>query len=384
MKMKFFVLVLVVIVLFGIIGTKARPVSRELSELEFVRVIGIDILDDELRLTTSVSANTQGEGLGATMLTVKAPTINKAAEEIQGYTNKYIFFGYIAQYIMGEETAREDIRPYIDYIERDLYTRLDTNFYIARDTTAFKVIRDVTSSLSERLDSLRKDEDILLVPHSITFREFLIQLSENGCAVIPTLELVQRQEGDQSTSMSSIESNGDNGKTMRSTGYAIFSDYKLVDFIENENLLGMNVLMGNSSVAALDVVGKDGSPVGLTIVANKVAYEPIFEDGELVKLLIKVQSSANVAEVQGGELNRELNFIRSQAEEKMETQMRNVLDLSQKLNADFLGLGKKIELEEAIKWQKMEKNWEEILPSLDIDIQVAVTLTRTYEIEEAF
>lgn len=59
---------------------------------------------------------------------------------MQGEGSSYLYFGHVGQLLLGEELARQGVEPALDYILRDVETRLDTALYLVRGGTAGKAI----------------------------------------------------------------------------------------------------------------------------------------------------------------------------------------------------------------------------------------------------
>ena len=56
-----------------------------------------------------------------------------------------------------------------------------------------------------------------------------------------------------------------------------------------------------------------------------------------------------------------------------------MLDLSQTLGADFLGLKKRAGLAAPWRWAALQEQWEEAFPDLDIQVSVKGTILRSYD-----
>lgn len=49
---------------------------------------------------------------------------------MQGEGSSYLYFGHVGQLLLGRGAARQGVEPALDYILRDVETRLDTALYL--------------------------------------------------------------------------------------------------------------------------------------------------------------------------------------------------------------------------------------------------------------
>ena len=82
---------------------------------------------------------------------------------MQGEGSSYLYFGHVGQLLLGEELARQGVEPALDYILRDVETRLDTALYLVRGGTAGKAITAAgeDGSAADRLEALAEDAGLL-------------------------------------------------------------------------------------------------------------------------------------------------------------------------------------------------------------------------------
>ena len=126
----------------------------------------------------------------ATVVSGQAGTISAAVLGMQGEGSSYLYFGHVGQLLLGEELARQGVEPALDYILRDVETRLDTALYLVRGGTAGKAITAAgeDGSAADRLEALAEDAGLLAGSMPRTVKDALSDLYAQGSALLPAVE----------------------------------------------------------------------------------------------------------------------------------------------------------------------------------------------------
>ena len=98
------------------------PYAREMGDMALLRTMGVDREGDGVSLTVSTGPRArglQGDREAALTLSARGDSLSAAALSLQGLSDSYVFFGYVDQLLLGEELAREDVRPVLDWFARD-------------------------------------------------------------------------------------------------------------------------------------------------------------------------------------------------------------------------------------------------------------------------
>ena len=121
-------------------GPGLLPYAREIEDMELMQTLGVDRAGEgQVEVTASSGSGDPAEG-AATVVSGQAGTISAAVLGMQGEGSSYLYFGHVGQLLLGEELARQGVEPALDYILRDVETRLDTALYLVRGGTAGKAI----------------------------------------------------------------------------------------------------------------------------------------------------------------------------------------------------------------------------------------------------
>lgn len=107
---------------------------------------------------------------------------------------------------------------------------------------------------------------------------------------------------------------------------------------------------------------------------------PVHDDGGVsIELTLHGEGEIQSFPAQGN-LALESEFIRSRerrAAESLRGRIESTLARSQEFNSDILGLGNLIYRKNYRLWNEIGEHWDEIFPTLVVDIEVHVNITRT-------
>ncbi|MGI5971816.1 MAG: Ger(x)C family spore germination C-terminal domain-containing protein [Oscillospiraceae bacterium] len=387
MKLRFLLAFLVVLFVYMSAKPVDIPVSRELSELQFVRVMGCDSEPDgTVTLSCSVSALSTDKQDKALMLRKNAPSLTEAALKIETFTENTIFFGFNDFMLLGEDAARSGLKQWLDYTERDMYQRLDTSLIVVKGGTAGSVVEAVAADgepLSPRLDSMEESFGSLPVPAHYSVREVLSQLERVGCAICQAVELAPPEKGDESTDREHPDGGGDKGKTMKPAGYAVFSEGRLAGFIDIDKLAAANILLDRKTIIPLTVDMPEGGRAALLMMKQETEYNPLYGKDELEKLSLDVELSLNLNELINVSIpfDKALAQIEEQVSEKIKDDIVGLLDKSQANGGDWFDLGHSVRYAKPYKWKYTD--WKAQFPDLPIEVNVKTIISRTFEINRS-
>lgn len=175
------------------------------------------------------------------------------------------------------------------------------------------------------------------------------------------------------------------GKTASSAGYAIIKGDKLCGYIDRENAIGANFLLNLVAVSNIVVNDREGNYVTLEITQGGTEIVPVWdEDGQLKGIDIYADVSASVHEVEDSDHGQgHADYITGQLEAAVSERMRSVLQASKRLRADFLGLGDRVEMADAVRFRRLDTPFDELLPGLEIRISVSGKLSHTNNLKDA-
>ncbi len=375
-------------------AAKFLPLRQEIDDLQLVQAIGIDKSESGSPMISIASQNLRGGGgqespesggegnagnsEKAIILTAEGKTVFDAVQNLQTHSDRTVFWGHSAFYLISEDAAKENIAKYIDFFTRDHELRINANVYIVKGMTAQELMEQINTTdyfILDKLDALSKNIKLLSISEEMKVSELMRFIDiHHGSARVPCLQLVHRQ-GTGNKQIPDIDS----------CGYAVISDLKLAGFINKDISRGVNLItnnVGSSIVTVKDLSDQDAS---LEIIQSKTEVIPYFVGDELKKITIETRVKSNLGEVQSQMKITEadsINYLEKQQSEILRKEIEAVIDQALKFKSDCLDICDKIRLKRPVKWHKIEKDWMEIVQKVEFDVQVKSVIERTYEIRD--
>ena len=326
-------------------GPGLLPYAREIEDMELMQTLGVDRAGEgQVEVTASSGSGDPAEG-AATVVSGQAGTISAAVLGMQGEGSSYLYFGHVGQLLLGEELARQGVKPALDYILRDVETRLDTALYLVRGGTA-----------ADRLEALAEDAGLLAGSMPRTVKDALSDLYAQGATFLPAVEA---------------------DEALTAAGYGILKGDSLAGWAEGDAALGVNLVLGQVDADVVELPLDGGGVAALRVVGARTSVRPVMDGGALTGLSLTCTLDANMAEgnvdLRTEEVHASLEAALAQVEE---ARIRSALELAQELDADYLGLLRRAAL--ARPWHK-EALEGASLGALELELHVTAKLQRSYD-----
>ena len=227
-------------------GPGLLPYAREIEDMELMQTLGVDRAGEgQVEVTASSGSGDPAEG-AATVVSGQAGTISAAVLGMQGEGSSYLYFGHVGQLLLGEELARQGVEPALDYILRDVETRLDTALYLVRGGTAGKAITAAgeDGSAADRLEALAEDAGLLAGSMPRTVKDALSDLYAQGATFLPAVEA---------------------DEALTAAGYGILKGDSLAGWAEGDAALGVNLVLGQVDADMVELPLDGGGVAALSV-----------------------------------------------------------------------------------------------------------------------
>lgn len=366
-----------VLVLSGCSGQGIFPYAREMGDMALLRTMGLDGTQTEVELTVSTGSRASGVGAekqDALVLSADGPSIGAASQRIQGMGDTFIYYGYVDQLLLGEERAALGIATVLDYLGRDAALGFGVQMWVVRGGTARQAIQGAgTEGVSGRLEQLRTDSETGAAAISRTAGELMTVLAQGGSTYLPALALSQTREGD----------GGEGGEqTLRSDGYAVLGQGRLVGFVRGEAALGLELLEGQLFGRTEQLRLSDGTQVTLSLKGAQVQCRPVFDEERLAGVELVCRVSARVIQTERPLKQEELESLQRQLERQAGEYAAHTLELAQHWNVDFLGLKRRVGAVQPSRWAQIQTQWDAAWRELELCVTVQGTVERSMGIME--
>lgn len=380
---------LLLVLLLTLSGCKLAFIGRtEMSRIEFIRAVGIDMISDKentVRLTIATQSVQSGGGGGGVqkkseVLFSEGKTVFEAIRNFWNFMDKRPFWGHLEYIVIGEEAARDGLLKYIDFFSRDPEVRLNAKVYVARGLKAEMVIKKGNTPdkfVFDRLEGLGENIWGQSISNKVDLMEIMYILDNPFLSLyIPCVELDKFSESQQSEN---------DGLDIILGGFAIFKGDKLVNHLNSKMGLGLNWLRNKIKSGVIIVKSPKGENISLEIIQSSTKLKPKIVDDKL-SMIIEVKMTSHVNEIRSSEnifTDKALEALEKEEQQVIKKEIESTIEFAQSHGLDFFGTAAEVFRKYPIKWEdNFEKNWEEIFPNMNFDVKVTSVIPRTYNIKE--
>ena len=351
-----------------------------------IQTLGFDRTSDGVRLSASSGSDSAGGGggggsesgakqsgsAGVARLAAEAPSFSLAEEKMQDYSAREdLFFAHTAYIAIGGASAKESLKPFLDYIERSTDLRLDIPLFVVTNGTASELVLGAGGETYDATSVLRSlERNIILRGDGVIFSaaEVVSSLDENGCALITAVKSVKADKAVKEAKAAELTAIPD--------GFAVIKNGRAVGSVPVDCAKGVNVLQNKVGPSSVKLrVGNDTATVQLDKCACRIT--PMFGGGVLAGLDVKITLSAALSETTGSVGVQELNRALADEVERWVTQ---VLDISRSLECDFLQLGKVLERKQPQRLHGASADLSERLRDIYYNVGVEAEVDRSFDV----
>lgn len=383
---------------------------RELERLLVIQTMGIDFAEEGVGI--SLASGAKSDGSSPVRLFSTGVSVTSAVAHILSYSQEQeLFLSHTSHVVLGEEAAQNGINGYLSYICRSPNLRTDIPLYIVKGGTAQEAVMQVgdgSKGISEVLEAVRANVDERGDSKAFSASDLLRDLERNGSGLVCAIECspsIQeggtKQEGGSGSSSGtdsaeSPDSTGGSGSgeekqekqalTAAAVGYGVIRGDRLCAYIDKEQAIGVGLLLNIVGISNIVVKDRYATPVTLELDQGSSEIKPVWaEDGSLEMLDIQIKAAANIAEIGGGGHFSEPDYedyLTAQLETAVSERVSSVIQLSKTLQADFLGLGNIVEMDDAEKYRALGGDFASLLPGLTVRISVSGQIKHTNDIRD--
>ncbi|MCG4583237.1 Ger(x)C family spore germination protein [Anaerosalibacter bizertensis] len=365
---------IIIIALMAIFLTGCWDVI-EINERIFVTAVGIDLNEDpnieNEYLVTYVYPNiasikdggSQKENKFVKSTVVETPF--EGSRELTTRLDKPLFFRHMKVIVIGEELLKkpDKIKEFFDGLGRDPRINRKVQIIVAQGKA-----KDVLSTKTEQelvvggyLNSMLKNKQLAARFSNRTFSDVMKDLQVSNVSMIP--RAVPKKD------------------EFKLSGSAIIKDYKLIGWLgETENSL-VALAKGDVISEIVNVPYKD--TVVSYVISNAICKKDVHTDNEDINVDINIFTEGYLQEYKyEGETNafdqEFLKTVEKRVKYKIEKDLEKIIgDIQNKYNADILCIGEHISKFEPDLWKEIEEDWDEIFPTLNINVHADVKIRRT-------
>lgn len=338
----------------------------------FVGNIGIDkaAVDDKLKVefTMPIVRKISGEGGqgggggGSTIASVStvSDSIHAAARQMSHRLSRRLFFEHTRVILIGEEAARDGIEGVVNFLSRNTEVNRRGRIMVVKGKAedALKVKNEYETLLAMYIANIFENWTFCSKFIEITIDDFMKSVySTQGNVLLPRLT-----PGKIDVSIG---------------GAAVIKNYKLVGWLDENETLGVNFVLGK--VRGGDLTFKqqgEDYPVVMSIVQISTKTE-LVEAGTYPKFKISPRIVADIVETPV-DMKIDASMIKSlekDLEEKVnQIILKGVKKLQKEFQVDLLGFGEYLYKYRPGIWEYYREDWENIFPHVEVVVDTKATI----------
>lgn len=323
---------------------------RAVEALLPAQVLGVDGNNNKVTLSCAVAPEESGDL--PMRIWADGNNIETALEHLQNYTpKKEPFFAHVQYILAGEATAKQGLRPLLDFLARSPTMRMNTPLLTIRNDCAKTAILEGGGEESDIIHIIQSLEQFLTVrgeSYLYTCRDIARALAEKGTALCCAVEI---------RSLENILAEEEHpGLTIVPTGYSIIQNGKLTGFLEGDAARGTSMALGHMALLAVElpsgvVVALDGCDFHWTPHWTDEHLDYVEADGLLRAVVSGLESDIDLLDPTiSAQLDQELADIATHW-------LRDAWNTTARLHADCLGLSEALQNSNPAAFDAMGDNW---------------------------
>ena len=392
-KIKILLYALLIFILLAW-NNKIVPKRLEISEIETVRVLGLDNNSEDVMMTIireneSSEDSSEGEQSGNSkqeVVSIISSNFSKAVKALQNYKSKSFAGGHVKYIIIGEDMAKNNFVDAIEFVAREVELRLTAQMYIAREMTANEIISSEGSSkekMADVLNNLNKNINAFGISKKQEVLDVLeLIVNKKKCDLIPTLMTADKNIYNKEWEIKSTEET-EAESTIEFAGYGIIKGAKLIDYLSLEESRGANFVNNSLDSTVITLGREEAKDISLDLISSDTEIKFLFDEEELMKIKVINKNRSNITQIvtENNVLDEELlRYLEQKQAEIIKNEIEMAVNKSQTLNADFLNFEGQLRLKHPYKYERIKDKWDEIFKEVPIEVSVESRVRRLYDV----
>lgn len=356
-----------IIILFAFLlcGCSHDMNRREIDEINFIHVMGIDYSKGEYTLTAIYSSGQgadpeKGQAGGEETSQGRGKTPYEAFENLRLKNKKSLSIANTGYFIIGDRAASKGIEICIDFLSHDETVKMESLIFIAKDVEASDFITESIESgqtVHEDLEAVEQKQEELVTRNDNTLVNILNDIENKMTSVLIPYLIAE-----------------DN--TFLLQGYAVFDELILVDYLDMDTSSGINFI--KDIIRAYPIYLDEG-------VALSISYSKSKLKSKIDKNQIKVEIYLNF-ETMIREINTNRNIFKAEALRNLTNKQNDyIIDILKKATnysiytgRDILQVSRLIQNQHSKRWGEYEEDWDSKVAEIQYEFQVKSQITKSF------
>ncbi|MBC7765600.1 MAG: Ger(x)C family spore germination protein [Hyphomonadaceae bacterium] len=361
---------------------------RDIDRITFPFVLGIDYDEQSQKLklyaqVSTLAAQAGGQSQGASkygVLEGEGKTLREAMSDLGDHAQQYISWKQLIAVIFTDKMAKHGLYNELDTMSR--MEQIHLNSYLILTTDDLKDLLGTSTVIETGLPS--NVIGVMLMSEqsthtkAFTMKEFIVSTLTNE--VEPVLPLLYIYRTEQSPQDKKIE--------IAYKGLGVFYDGKLVGWLDEEETGSFLFASGVNQQGTVTVPypEAESGEISVSELTTKVKETPILQ-GDTPGMTLKIDAIYDIYSYVGKkEIGMEaVKNINTIVSEHIKKHVEHLVHKTQnELKADIFGFGRKFYRKYPKYWKESEQHWDEIYPTIKVDVAVQAKLRDTGELGNSF
>ncbi len=358
--------------------------GREINTLNIATSIGIDKIDDGYLMTLQVLNPKQISSkivVNEPPVVIYTETGNDLFEIVRRVTEqspRKTYLSHLRTMVLGEDVARDGIEKILDLFTHDHEFRTDFGFFVAKGTTANKILNTITPmetvSGMAMFNSLSISEKTWAPVRSVKILDLVNDILLDGKnPVLPSVEIVN--EKSDSNSIDTLKTN-DTAK-LKIGGISVFNNDKLVGWLSEDESKGYNYITDNVKNTITHVNYDENT---------KVTFEFTGVESKMKAYMLNGQPAINLKLDIKASINAQTDYLdfsdKSVIKKLTEIGEKKVTDIcyasirkaKEDYKCDIFGFGEEIHKAYPKLWKNLKSDWNNEFVNLPVNIDVKLEI----------
>ena len=351
---------------------------QEVEELLVIQTMGLDRTESGVTLTLAAAGDSEGK---VARMEADGVSISAAMERIRDYSyeEEELFCPHIGRLLLGEKLCEDGLESTLAYICRSPELRLDMPLFVVRGGEAADAVMRVGSGDRGICDVMRMiEQDVKRRGESslTTAAQVLRDTARCGSCLICALELGSSSE---STEEPGAEDNAPASRSVAPMGYAIMREGRLCRYLTREQGVAVGFLKNKVGISNVELRDRLGNTAVLELNGGGTRIRPLWEGTTLRGIEVQCEARAGLLELGGRNALRgteDADYLTAQLETQLAAWLSGTLQAAKELKADYLCLAETLEQADPAAWQKLDREFIDLLPDLELEITVSARLNQ--------
>lgn len=386
----------IIIFLFITISLTGCYNHQELNNISIATASYITKKDDQYHISVQIanpntSSNTKSaEQPDFVTFDSKGTSIHEAYRNLVTKSARRLYLNHLQVLIIDEKLAKEDLSEVIDFIIRYPEVRMEFYVLISKNSeeNILKIVTPLTNLSAESIEDNLVTTSKYIGTASLTTFSDLVEnyLNTKNEIALPTLEIIEEETTNQKnekkdTEEQQIGESLDNIKStdaktdIKITNMTIFKDNKLIKYLNKEESLGYNFVIGEVDQTLIQYKCNKNNNIVVQLTNTKTETKV---SKNKPKVNISIKGNGNITEV-GCKLDLTDTKTIEDIEKKINNKIENIIKESvnkiiKEYKTDVFGFEDLFYKNSNNYYKTIEKQWEQILPKLDIEVTSKVNI----------